>query len=217
MSSRTSSRSTLTTVPSTMSPSLKYLMVSSMAARKASSVPRSSTVTLVPLGAAGALEVASMLLVMWVVAPVGWISGGDLLCSRGLSPGTPRNRLRFRAVLTTAGLLPAETRDPRVHRTAYRAQYHTVQPSPTPVAGFCLIYVPTMSEPGVARRAVTSGENRRASRHWWDDDADAYQGEHGEFLGDVDFVWCPEGLREADAHLLGEVAGTRILELGCGA
>jgi len=30
-------------------------------------------------------------------------------------------------------------------------------------------------------------------------------------------VWCPEGLREADAGLLGEVAGTRILEVGCGA
>ena len=24
----------------------------------------------------------------------------------------------------------------------------------------------------------------------------------GDFLGEVDFVWCPEGLREADAHLL---------------
>src|ERR1700760_3883065 len=70
MSSRTSSRSTLTTVPSTMSPSLKYLMVSSMAARNASSEPRSSTVTRL------ALEVASMLLVMWTVAPNGW----DLWC-----------------------------------------------------------------------------------------------------------------------------------------
>src|SRR6185312_12810574 len=67
MSSRTSSRSTLTTVPSTMSPSLKYLMVSSIAARNASSEPRSSMVTLLLL----ALEVASMLLVMWAVAPVG--------------------------------------------------------------------------------------------------------------------------------------------------
>jgi SAM-dependent methyltransferase len=64
---------------------------------------------------------------------------------------------------------------------------------------------------------VTSGENRRASRGWWDADADAYQAEHGGFLGDVDFVWCPEGLREADAHLLGDVAGRRVLEVGCGA
>src|SRR3954451_5659989 len=45
MSSRTSSRSTLTMVPSTMSPSLKYLMVASIAARKSSSEPMSLTAT----------------------------------------------------------------------------------------------------------------------------------------------------------------------------
>ena len=56
----------------------------------------------------------------------------------------------------------------------------------------------------MARRALTAEENRRASRHWWDTDADSYQAEHGAFLGDVDFVWCPEGLREADAGLLGD-------------
>ncbi|WP_432975799.1 class I SAM-dependent methyltransferase [Dactylosporangium sp. CA-233914] len=70
---------------------------------------------------------------------------------------------------------------------------------------------------GVTRRAVSAAESRRASRRWWDTDADAYQEEHGSFLGDVDFVWCPEGLREADAHLLGDVAGRRVLEIGCGA
>jgi SAM-dependent methyltransferase len=64
---------------------------------------------------------------------------------------------------------------------------------------------------------VSPAESRRASRRWWDGDADAYQAEHGSFLGDADFVWCPEGLREADAHLLGEVAGRRVLEIGCGA
>jgi SAM-dependent methyltransferase len=74
-----------------------------------------------------------------------------------------------------------------------------------------------VGDAGVTRRSVTSGENRRASRGWWDADADAYQSEHGEFLGDVDFVWCPEGLREADARLLGDVAGRRVLEIGCGA
>lgn len=67
------------------------------------------------------------------------------------------------------------------------------------------------------RRAVTDAESRSASRRWWDSDADEYQAEHGSFLGDVDFVWCPEGLREADARLLGEVRGRRVLELGCGA
>src|SRR5215472_6424154 len=45
MSSRTSSRSTLTMVPSTMSPSLKYLIVLSMAARKSSDEPTSLTAT----------------------------------------------------------------------------------------------------------------------------------------------------------------------------
>jgi ubiquinone/menaquinone biosynthesis C-methylase UbiE len=74
-----------------------------------------------------------------------------------------------------------------------------------------------VGEADVARRPVTADENRRASRRWWDSDADAYQAEHHSFLGDVDFVWCPEGLREADAHLLGDVAGRRVLEIGCGA
>ncbi len=64
---------------------------------------------------------------------------------------------------------------------------------------------------------MTDAESRRASRRWWDQDADAYQAEHGAFLGEVDFVWCPEGLREADARLLGDLRGRRVLELGCGA
>jgi SAM-dependent methyltransferase len=71
--------------------------------------------------------------------------------------------------------------------------------------------------PGVTRRPVSDADARRASRAWWDLDADSYQAEHGAFLGDVDFVWCPEGLRESDAGLLGPVAGRRVLELGCGA
>ena len=67
--------------------------------------------------------------------------------------------------------------------------------------------------------AVTRSEPDTAGavRSWWDKEADAYQAEHGEFLGDARFVWGPEGLDEADAHLLGEVAGKRILEIGCGA
>jgi SAM-dependent methyltransferase len=69
---------------------------------------------------------------------------------------------------------------------------------------------------GVARRAVGSGESQRASRAWWDADADDYLAEHGADIGDVDFVWCPEGLREADARLLGDVGGRRVLEVGCG-
>jgi SAM-dependent methyltransferase len=67
------------------------------------------------------------------------------------------------------------------------------------------------------RRSISTYDNRRASRHWWDIDADNYQADHGAFLGEVDLVWCPEGLREADIGLLGPVAGSRVLEVGCGA
>jgi SAM-dependent methyltransferase len=70
--------------------------------------------------------------------------------------------------------------------------------------------------PGVGRLPVTGEQARRASRGWWDADADRYQAEAG-FLADQDFIWGPEGLREADAGLLGSVTGQRVLELGCGA
>lgn len=70
---------------------------------------------------------------------------------------------------------------------------------------------------GIARRQVDRTETRRANRRWWDADADHYMAEHGEFLGEVDFVWCPERLREAEARLLGPVGGRRVLEVGCGA
>jgi SAM-dependent methyltransferase len=70
---------------------------------------------------------------------------------------------------------------------------------------------------GVGRRAADAAASVRANRHWWDSDADAYHAEHGAFLGDADFVWCPEKLREADVRLLGDVAGRDVLEVGCGA
>jgi SAM-dependent methyltransferase len=69
---------------------------------------------------------------------------------------------------------------------------------------------------GVTHRFVGAAESQRASRAWWDADADDYLAEHSGDIGDVDFVWCPEGLREADAGLLGDVAGRRVLEVGCG-
>lgn len=55
-----------------------------------------------------------------------------------------------------------------------------------------------------------------ANRRWWDADADDYHRRHGEFLGEADFVWCPENLREEEARLLGSLAGQRVLEVGCG-
>jgi SAM-dependent methyltransferase len=67
------------------------------------------------------------------------------------------------------------------------------------------------------RRHVDADASLHASRSWWDSAAVDYQAEHGDFLGDADFLWCPEGLRESDAHLLGDVAGRRVLEVGAGA
>src|SRR3954453_2951311 len=69
---------------------------------------------------------------------------------------------------------------------------------------------------GVDRRPTSTEESVRANRRWWDAAAPAYLAEHGSDLGDADFLWCPEGVREADAHLLGDVAGRRVLEVGCG-
>jgi len=68
-----------------------------------------------------------------------------------------------------------------------------------------------------ARRTLGEAETRRANRTDWDAYADEYQAEHGQFLGDVAFVWCPEGVTEAEAKVLGDVRGRRVLEVGCGA
>ncbi|BEK96988.1 class I SAM-dependent methyltransferase [Nocardia seriolae] len=73
---------------------------------------------------------------------------------------------------------------------------------------------------GVTRAKIDSETSQRASRQWWDADAAAYHDTHADFLG-VDspageFVWCPEGLHEGDWHLLGDIEGKRILEIGCG-
>lgn len=70
---------------------------------------------------------------------------------------------------------------------------------------------------GVARRDVGAAESARAGRSWWDANADEYQAEHGDFLGDARFVWGPEGLDERDVGLLGDVAGRTVLEIGAGA
>jgi len=66
-------------------------------------------------------------------------------------------------------------------------------------------------------REVPAAEGGRVGRSWWDANAREYLDEHGDFLGPADFCWCPEGLREADAHLLGELGGARVLEIGAGA
>src|SRR5689334_5749831 len=75
-------------------------------------------------------------------------------------------------------------------------------------------------EPEATRRIAGVTESSRASRGWWDRNADDYQVEHGAFLGDARFVWGPEGLDEEDAALLGPAAGLKdqaVLEIGAGA
>ena len=78
-------------------------------------------------------------------------------------------------------------------------------------------------EPGVpagvepTRRAVSESDTLRANRSDWDAYADEYQATHGDFLGDAGFIWSPEGVDEGEVHVLGEVAGHDVLEIGCGA
>ncbi|GAB2792477.1 class I SAM-dependent methyltransferase [Streptomyces daliensis] len=70
------------------------------------------------------------------------------------------------------------------------------------------------------RRAAGDAESSLANRGWWNRNADEYQNDHGDFLGDARFVWCPEGLDEEEAELLGPASSLRgldVLEIGAGA
>ncbi len=69
----------------------------------------------------------------------------------------------------------------------------------------------------VERRPVSERESRRANGPDWDRYADEYQATHGAFLGDAGFVWGPEGHREDDLAILGDVSGLDVLEVGSGA
>lgn len=76
------------------------------------------------------------------------------------------------------------------------------------------------SDPGRERYGygpVPAGASVGANRAWWDAEAVDYYSEHGAFLGDDDLCWCPEGLRESEVGLLGDLTGLRVLEVGCGA
>lgn len=62
-----------------------------------------------------------------------------------------------------------------------------------------------------------TSDDGRAARRWWDANAGEYLAEHGEYLGPAQLLWCPEGLREDEAGLLGDVEGRRVVEIGAGA
>ena len=64
---------------------------------------------------------------------------------------------------------------------------------------------------------MDEAESRAANGPDWDRYADEYQATHGEFLGDIGFVWGPEGHTEADLGVLGDVDGLDVLEVGSGA
>src|SRR6476619_2838083 len=65
----------------------------------------------------------------------------------------------------------------------------------------------------VSRREAGAEETAAANRSWWDAEAGEYYAEHGTFLGDADFVWGPEGWREDELGLLGDVEGHRVLAI----
>lgn len=69
----------------------------------------------------------------------------------------------------------------------------------------------------VARRAAGQSETVQANRVWWDREAAEYVAEHGEFLGDADLIWGPEGWTEPELNLLAAGPDSRVLEVGAGA
>jgi len=63
---------------------------------------------------------------------------------------------------------------------------------------------------------ASAPDSAHANRGWWDAAADEYLRDHHDDLAGR-LVWGPEGLDEADAGLLGDVADRDVLEVGCGA
>src|SRR3954471_10997627 len=221
MSSSTSSRSTLTMTPSTMSPSLKYLIVWSIAARKSSAVPMSLTAIW------GVLSGRTWVEGMWSSAPEDLLVGTK--ATRGRSAAGRAGRAGGRRSPDRGTTLTDLWRIPMVRRTGVVGPPGSEGPARAPAcqAGRAMSAPPPSDDlplatdgypaaSGVTRREAGTAESVRANRRWWDAAAPAYLAEHGRDLGDVDFLWCPEGLREGDAHLLGDVSGRRVLEIGCG-
>ena len=69
----------------------------------------------------------------------------------------------------------------------------------------------------VERRLVAESESRAVNGPDWDRYADEYQATHGDFLGDVGFLWGPEGCTEDEVGALGAFTGRDVLEVGSGA
>lgn len=74
-----------------------------------------------------------------------------------------------------------------------------------------------MTEQWAGHEPAGGAETARGNRAWWDGEADDYYVEHGDFLGDRDLVWGPEGWTEDELGLLGDLSGRTVLEIGAGA
>lgn len=61
-----------------------------------------------------------------------------------------------------------------------------------------------------------TGEHIARNRAFWDADADTYQEVHGEELATRPLAWGAWRRPESELHVLGDVAGQVMLELGCG-
>jgi SAM-dependent methyltransferase len=61
-----------------------------------------------------------------------------------------------------------------------------------------------------------SARHVRKNRRYWEAQADAYQREHASQLGGRRPVWGVWAIPESRLGVLGDVAGLRVLELGCG-
>jgi len=57
----------------------------------------------------------------------------------------------------------------------------------------------------------------RVNRAFWDADSDSYQAAHGAALAAAPLAWGAYRVPESELHVLGDLAGLDVLELGCGA
>lgn len=60
-------------------------------------------------------------------------------------------------------------------------------------------------------------DDARKNRDYWDADSDEYQALHGDQLSTTEAGWGVWQIPESELGILGDVEGTDILELGCGA
>lgn len=78
---------------------------------------------------------------------------------------------------------------------------------------------PTGEAGSVTRMTDDLGPREHVARNraFWDDYSDTYQADHGPQLAVHGAAWGVWQIPEDELHILGEVAGRDVLELGCGA